>query len=100
MAHRPWHKIGGKCSRVISQRRPVHMKLGQGPLRRLFSLEHSRAAYLADFALLYGSVAVLAAFLVATGRAERSGEVAAFAIVGLGSWTLMEYVLHRFVLHG
>jgi len=76
------------------------MKLGQGPLRRLFSLEHSRAAYLADFALLYGSVAVLAAFLVASDRPERRGDVAAFAIIGLGSWTLIEYVLHRFVLHG
>jgi sterol desaturase/sphingolipid hydroxylase (fatty acid hydroxylase superfamily) len=76
------------------------MEFGRGLLGRVFSLEHSRAAYLADFALLYTSIAVLAAFLVATGTPGRLGEVVAFAVMGLGVWTLIEYVLHRFVLHG
>ncbi len=75
------------------------MKFGQGPLGRVFSLEHSRAAYLADFALLYASIAALAAFLAVRGAPERRGEIAAFAVVGLAGWTLIEYVLHRFVLH-
>ena len=76
------------------------MKFGQGALRRLFSVEHSRAAYLADFALLYASIAALAAFLVVTGTREQRGEVASFVLMGLGGWTLIEYLLHRFVLHG
>jgi sterol desaturase/sphingolipid hydroxylase (fatty acid hydroxylase superfamily) len=76
------------------------MKLGQGRLRRLFSLQHSRAAYLADFALLYAAVSGLAAFLVGTDRPERRGGVAAFVVIGLGSWTLIEYAVHRFLFHG
>jgi sterol desaturase/sphingolipid hydroxylase (fatty acid hydroxylase superfamily) len=76
------------------------MKLGQGLLGRVFSLEHSKAAYLADFALLYAFIAALAAFLVATGTPERRGELAALAVIGLAGWTLIEYALHRFVLHG
>ena len=76
------------------------MNFEEGALGRLFSVEHSKAAYLADFALLYASIAALATFLVVTGTGARRGEVAAFALTGLGGWTLIEYVLHRFVLHG
>ena len=76
------------------------MKSGQGPFARLFALEHSRAAYYLDFVLLYAIIAGLAAFLLVTGARARRGELIAFALIGLGSWTLVEYVLHRFVLHG
>jgi len=78
----------------------MHMKLGQGLFRRVFALEHSKTAYLADFALLYAAIAGLAAFLVVTGTRARGAEVAAFVLTGLGGWTLIEYLLHRFVLHG
>lgn len=66
----------------------------------LFTLEHSKSAYRADF-VMYGAASVaLAAFLAIAGpRADRM-EIAAFALLGLASWTLIEYVLHRFVLHG
>ena len=74
------------------------MKLG--PFARVFSLEHSRAAYLADFALLYVSIAALAVFLLATGTRERAGATFGFVLLGLASWTVIEYLLHRFVLHG
>ena len=76
------------------------MKFGQGPFGRVFSLEHSKAAYLADFALLAVSIAGLAVFLVVVGTRERRGEIAVFALMGLAGWTLIEYVVHRFVLHG
>jgi sterol desaturase/sphingolipid hydroxylase (fatty acid hydroxylase superfamily) len=76
------------------------MKLRSSPFRRLFSLEHSKAAYVADFALLYASIAGLAAFLVATGARERWGQIAVCALSALVGWTLIEYLLHRFVLHG
>lgn len=66
----------------------------------LFSLEHSRAAYHADF-LLYGiAVMVLAAFLLIASPHGRLPGIVVFAFLGLGSWTLIEYALHRFVLHG
>ncbi len=65
----------------------------------LFSLEHSKSAYLADFALYGAAVLLLAAFLLLAGPRERQLEIAAFAWVGLVSWTVIEYALHRFVLH-
>lgn len=67
---------------------------------RLFTMEHSRAAYLADFAL-YG-LAVLsfgASLLALTPRVE-AGAVLALTLIGLASWTALEYALHRFILHG
>ena len=65
-----------------------------------FTLEHSRSAYRADFVLYGIASAALAAFLAVAGpRADRM-EIAAFASMGLASWTFIEYVLHRFVLHG
>jgi sterol desaturase/sphingolipid hydroxylase (fatty acid hydroxylase superfamily) len=66
----------------------------------VFTFEHGRLAYLADFALYGSAVAVLAAFLLIAGPGEQRLEIVTLALVGLGSWTAIEYVLHRFVLHG
>lgn len=66
----------------------------------LFTLEQSKAAYRADFALYGVAVLVLAAFLLLYGPREQGLVIAAFALLGLGSWTAIEYLLHRFVLHG
>ncbi|NMM80182.1 hypothetical protein B2J86_04415 [Acidovorax sp. SRB_14] len=67
---------------------------------RLFALEHSKAAYLADFALYGAAVLALAVALGFFGPEGRGAELAATALLGLGAWTLVEYGLHRFVLHG
>ena len=66
----------------------------------IFTLEHSKAAYRADFALYGITIVVLAAFLLVDGPREQRVEIVAFAMVGLVSWTAIEYTLHRFVLHG
>lgn len=66
----------------------------------LFNLEHSKAAYRADFALYGGTVVGLAAFLAVYGPAEHGVWMIALAACGLLAWTAMEYALHRFVLHG
>jgi cyclopropane-fatty-acyl-phospholipid synthase len=66
----------------------------------LFALEHSRSAYLADFAL-YGLASVtLALTLVIGGPQAQRWPIAALALTGLIAWPLIEYLLHRFILHG
>lgn len=66
----------------------------------MFSLEHSKAAYRADFALYAGAIALLTGFLVADGPRAQWPRLVAAVTLGLLGWTLIEYVLHRFVLHG
>ena len=57
-----------------------------------------KVGYYADFAI-YGMVVVALAALTLHGtRSDRSIWLAA-AIAGAGGWTLIEYLLHRFVLH-
>lgn len=66
----------------------------------LFSLEHSKAAYRADFALYGIAVVLLAGFLLAGSPTGELPEIAAWSLAGLAGWTGIEYALHRFVLHG
>ncbi|MCU7372606.1 sterol desaturase family protein [Paucibacter sp. O1-1] len=67
---------------------------------RLFNIEHSRRAYRADFALYGLSCLLLSAILLLAGPPEQSLRLLGLAVAGLAGWTLLEYVLHRFVLHG
>lgn len=64
------------------------------------SLEHGPAAYRADFVLQGAVVALLASLLL--WRSPHGMALALLASVALGgfAWTLIEYGLHRFVLHG
>lgn len=66
----------------------------------LFTLEHSKSAYRADFALYSSTVVVLAIFLLLVGPRDQRLAIVIFAGVGLVSWSAIEYALHRFVLHG
>jgi len=66
----------------------------------LLSLEHGKFAYRADFALYGLAVVTLAALLVAEAPQARAGALLAWALGGLGGWSLIEYVFHRFLLHG
>jgi cyclopropane-fatty-acyl-phospholipid synthase len=67
---------------------------------RLFKLEHSPLAYGADLAL-YGlaSIALALTLALASPSALRP-ELLLWAVAGITSWSLIEYLLHRFVLHG
>lgn len=66
----------------------------------LFSMEHGATAYRADFAL-YGAASVaLAAVLMVAGPSALRLQLLALALLGLAGWSLVEYLLHRFVLHG
>ena len=64
-----------------------------------FNLEHSKAAYRADFGLYAAAVVALAALLL-DGPRDRWLELGSIALAGLASWSVIEYALHRFVLHG
>src|SRR5271166_1415615 len=66
----------------------------------LFKLEHSKTEYFADFAVY--SVAVLLASTYVAFYAPRSAwlEVAVMAAGGFVAFTLLEYLVHRFVFHG
>ncbi len=66
----------------------------------LITLEHSPSAYRADFAL-YGAITLSLALMLVLRHPAGSGPMLAlWAIAGAVGWTLAEYLLHRFVLHG
>lgn len=59
----------------------------------------SRTAYYADFVIYAAAIgALIAIAALEPGWTDRLRWVAAF-LVGIASWTLLEYLLHRFVLH-
>ncbi|MDR3412586.1 MAG: sterol desaturase family protein [Formivibrio sp.] len=66
----------------------------------LFSLEHSKTAYFADFVLYGLAVFLLACFLMINGPRGQWLDILFFVLLGLSSWTIIEYILHRYVLHG
>lgn len=72
----------------------------KGSALGLFSLEHGRAAYRADFVGYGLAVLLLAAYLGVDGSAGQRLAMLACVAAGLAGWTLIEYLLHRFVLHG
>jgi cyclopropane-fatty-acyl-phospholipid synthase len=66
----------------------------------MLALEHGKVAYWADF-VFYGLVELsIVAFLWHTTQTRQWPFLTALALAGLGTWTLVEYAMHRFVLHG
>ena len=75
---------------------PIQLESGEGAPQIL--MLSGRVGYYADF-VVYGTL--LTALVTSTLRGTRSEQLIwiAAAIVGLAGWTLVEYLLHRFVLH-
>ncbi len=67
---------------------------------RVFALEHSPLAYAADFVFYGVLTASLAMALVVFGFGKHPVQLAAIVGTGAVAWTLFEYAIHRFVLHG
>jgi sterol desaturase/sphingolipid hydroxylase (fatty acid hydroxylase superfamily) len=67
---------------------------------RLFNLEHSHWAYRADFALYTLAAILMAGFLALASPPTLRLKLLVLAWIGLMCWPLIEYGLHRFVLHG
>jgi len=75
----------------------LHAKLNSIPV---FKFEHGKAAYWADFGIYGAAVAVLSVLLGIFAPHRHWLVLAGLVLVGVGAWTLIEYLLHRFVLHG
>ncbi|MDL2339621.1 MAG: hypothetical protein QFE16_17445, partial [Pseudomonadota bacterium] len=68
--------------------------------RRSSTLNFQRAGFYADFLLCPLSIAALVIYAQLLGPASEWREFGTAFIVGSVSWTLAEYLLHRFFLHG
>ena len=66
----------------------------------LFSLEHGRLAYWSDFAFYGVVVSLFSGWVVLASPRGHAVASAALVLLGLASWSLLEYLIHRFVLHG
>jgi sterol desaturase/sphingolipid hydroxylase (fatty acid hydroxylase superfamily) len=66
----------------------------------LFSFEQTKALYRADFSFYGAAVIALSLTLILGAPPGSRKKVAILAGLGLLGWTLLEYVVHRFVLHG
>jgi sterol desaturase/sphingolipid hydroxylase (fatty acid hydroxylase superfamily) len=67
------------------------------------NLEHSKLVYKADFAFYTLAISALTAYLTLFSVSnDLSGNILLMftSALGLFSWSLIEYLLHRFVLHG
>ncbi len=67
--------------------------------KKIFSIEHSKAAYWADFGLYALAIAVLVLFLFMSAESIGFVPMAGFVFLGLLVWSFLEYTIHRFVLH-
>jgi hypothetical protein len=67
---------------------------------RLFTIEHTLYEYRADFVVYAAAWLSLLSYLTLATPAAMRWSVASLSIVGIATWSLIEYVVHRFVLHG
>lgn len=66
----------------------------------MFALEHSKARYWGDYLVYAAIVGVLTFCLCVIAPGADRPMMATLAGAGLVSWSLIEYLMHRFVLHG
>lgn len=62
-------------------------------------LEQGKTLFLVDIGIYTIAVLVLTAFLITESLDRHWLETIAFVMLGIMSWTAIEYVLHRFILH-
>jgi cyclopropane-fatty-acyl-phospholipid synthase len=67
---------------------------------RIRSLEYSPFAYRADFVLYAGAVTALGAMLLHGAPRAEAWDLASLVLLGLALWTLIEYAMHRLLMHG
>ena len=67
---------------------------------RAVRIEHSQAAYFADFAFYFAAVVVLLGILAGFAPRQDLPDVALAVMGGVLSWSLVEYLMHRLIFHG
>ncbi len=67
---------------------------------KLFSIEHGKVRYWADFALYGLAILLLIGFLIWNEDRVNALGICLIALFGFFLWTFLEYVLHRHILHG
>jgi sterol desaturase/sphingolipid hydroxylase (fatty acid hydroxylase superfamily) len=67
---------------------------------KIFIPEHSKATYLADFVLYGSAILALAVFLLIAGPRSQAFALCVLVFFGASLWTVIEYFLHRIILHG
>ncbi len=65
----------------------------------MMALEHTKASYWIDFLVYALLVTVLASCLFAYAPEIEPAAIAKLTVAGVVTWSLIEYVMHRFVLH-
>jgi len=66
----------------------------------MFELEHSKGAYWADFGAYALFVAGMSVGLPLLAPRDQWVAMAVLTATGLVAWSLVEYLMHRFILHG
>ncbi len=65
----------------------------------LFKLEQSKVQFFIDIALYSLAISALTAFLIIESPRQQWLQTMVFFVLGVVSWTAIEYVIHRFILH-
>jgi hypothetical protein len=75
---------------------------GSGPVTRMnfFTIEQTEAVYWADFAFYAAVMSALIGVLVIGAPHSQWPMSAVFVSSGIFGWSALEYVIHRYVLHG
>lgn len=67
---------------------------------KTLTIEHTRFAYFADFAIYLLAVLLLPASLLHYAPSTLRWFIPLAGLAGLLTWSLIEYAMHRFVFHG
>jgi hypothetical protein len=65
----------------------------------VLSLEHGKFAYRADLGVYALVCAGIACLLVVDGPSRMASQMFGLFLCGLAGWTLIEYLIHRFIMH-
>lgn len=68
-------------------------------MQQLLLIKHSKLAYQLDFAVYFLLIAGITAYLIASPKQLSTFSMLLCILLGSLSWTLIEYLLHRWVLH-
>lgn len=66
----------------------------------MFALEHSKVAYWTDFAIYAAFIGAMCTALPLFAPRSQWLAMGVLAATGLAAWSPVEYLMHRFVLHG